>query len=63
VVPGVDGNIWIGTATDICEVTPQGELLHDYPIPSADNLQFAALNVAVGPDGNVWYTETASENG
>ena len=60
---GPDGNIWVGTSTDICEVTPQGELLHDYPILSTDTLQYPALGVAVGPDGNIWYTETGSENG
>jgi virginiamycin B lyase len=54
-----DGNIWLGGQTDIAEITREGTLLHDYPIPSdspAVNSD-TGLSIKVGPDGNVWYTE------
>jgi len=54
---GADGNIWIGVGTYIREITPQGALLHDYPIPSTQHVQYPQLSVTLGPDGNIWYTE------
>jgi streptogramin lyase len=56
---GPDGNIWLGTRTHIAEVTPQGALLHNYVIPSAlpGNSSGGVRIGAIGPDGNIWYTE------
>src|SRR5262249_39870179 len=54
---GPDGNIWLGLQTDIAEITPQGTLLHDYPIPSASppGIPDTGLIITMGPDGNIWY--------
>jgi virginiamycin B lyase len=57
---GPDGNIWLSTTTgDIAEITPQGVLLHDYPIPSVSppGIPGAGCQITMGPDGNVWYIE------
>ena len=53
---GPDGNIWYGGNTDIVDMTPQGVLLHDFTIPSAPS-NFANIFIALGSDGNIWYTE------
>jgi virginiamycin B lyase len=58
---GPDGNIWLSTSTDITEITPQGGVLHDYEIPSVLG-SFAGLNIALGSDGNIWYTEPYHSN-
>jgi virginiamycin B lyase len=58
---GPDGNIWVASGDHIAEITPQGDLLHDYLIPSASNAVFAFAGVGsmtFGPDGNIWYTES-----
>src|SRR5436190_20165716 len=62
---GPDGNIWIGSHTDIAEITPQGVLLRDYAIPAAANpaFDFSSIPVALGPDGNIWYTEPYVSDG
>ena len=54
---GTDGNIWLGGTTSIAEITPQGVLLHQYDIPSTQHVQYSALSVTLGADGNIWYTE------
>jgi streptogramin lyase len=52
-----DGNIWFGEGTHISEATPQGAVLHNYDVPSAHNAIGNSLHIALGWDGNIWYTE------
>jgi parallel beta-helix repeat protein len=54
---GPDGNIWLGSLTDIGEVSPQGTLLRDYVIPSMIGASIDNLKITLGPDGNIWYVE------
>jgi streptogramin lyase len=55
IAAGTDG-IWFSGFQDIGELSFQGALLHDFAIPSAAN-SANGLNMTLGPDGNLWYTE------
>src|SRR5262249_11366550 len=56
---GPDGSLWFpewgGNA--IGQVSTDGVLIKDYPVPTRDSNPHA---VTVGPDGNIWFTEAAS---
>jgi virginiamycin B lyase len=67
ITAGPDGNLWLvelggvmdGIAVDgnrVARVTPDGEIT-EFPIPSAGG---TPINIAAGPDGNVWYTKGAA---
>jgi virginiamycin B lyase len=67
ITAGPDGNLWLvelggtmdGIAVDgnrVARVTPRGEVT-EFPIPSAGG---TPINIAAGPDGNVWYTKGAA---
>lgn len=64
ITAGADGNLWLvelggvmdGLAVDgnrVARVTPAGEIT-EFAIPSAGG---TPINIAAGPDGNVWYTK------
>jgi virginiamycin B lyase len=55
---GKDGNIWVGGGRHVREITPQGVLLHDYILPSANDS--SANMLAVGADGSIWCTEASA---
>lgn len=59
VVFGPDGNIWLALQTGIAEITPQGDLLHDYAIPSSSppGIPGTGIAITMGSDGNIWYIE------
>src|SRR5207248_3319511 len=51
--PGSDGNVWFGEIlgngfSEIGKISPDGAVTH-YPIRNDGN-------VALGPDGNIWFT-------
>src|SRR5688572_3171015 len=52
-----DGTIWFGGLNNIYHITQQGNLIQAYPVPSMANRRYewAGIDVAMGPDGNVWY--------
>lgn len=67
ITTGPDGNLWLvelggvmdGIAVDgnrIARVTPDGAIT-EFPIPSAGG---TPINIAAGPDGNVWYSKGAA---
>jgi streptogramin lyase len=67
ITAGADGNLWFvelggvmdGLAVDgnrVGRITPDGEIT-EFPIPSRDG---SPINIAAGPDGNVWYTKGAA---
>ena len=67
ITAGPDGNLWLvelggvmdGIAVDgnrVARVTTRGEIT-EFPIPSAGG---TPINIAAGPDGNVWYTKGAA---
>ncbi len=67
ITAGADGNLWLvelggvmdGITVDgnrVARVTPAGEIT-EFPIPSAGG---TPINIAAGPDGNVWYTKGAA---
>ena len=67
ITAGPDGNLWLvelggvmdGIAVDgnrVARVTPAGEIT-EFTIPSAGG---TPINIAAGPDGNVWYTKGAA---
>jgi len=64
ITAGPDGNLWLvelggvmdGIAVDgnrVARVTPDG-VITEFPIPSVGG---TPINIAAGPDGNVWYTK------
>jgi streptogramin lyase len=64
---GADGNLWFvelggvmdGLAVDgnrVGRITMDGEIT-EFPIPSREG---SPINIAAGPDGNVWYTKGAA---
>lgn len=67
ITAGPDGNMWLvelggvmdGIAVDgnrVARVTMDGEIT-EFPIPSEGG---TPINIAAGPDGNVWYTKGAA---
>src|SRR5262249_24017136 len=65
---GPDGNIWFSSRVvsgdkHIYEMTTQGSLLHDYDIPSSSSQpDWVGPGLALGADGNIWYTEAYGVN-
>jgi virginiamycin B lyase len=50
---GPDGNLWINQGSKLSRLTTQGNLA-PFPLPTPND---AAGGIAVGSDGNLWFTE------
>ena len=59
ITTGPDGNLWFTEespyANRIGRMTPQGNLIGEYPVPTPNTYpEF----ITAGPDGNLWFTES-----
>jgi virginiamycin B lyase len=56
---GPDGNLWLiaARASSIVRLTPQGEATY-FSIPGLDQ-PTTLVAIAVGPDGNLWFTDSS----
>jgi streptogramin lyase len=69
ITPGSDGNVWFtdaGTTKAIGRITPSGTIteftagLNPGSVPGAGTTAEAARGFALGPDGNVWFTDNGT---
>jgi virginiamycin B lyase len=56
---GGDGNLWIASG-GIGRLTPDGQFT-DFPVPPAANGYYSVVDVALGPDGAVWFADADGE--
>jgi len=54
IIAGPDNNLWISGTNSIRKLSPAGNLAR-FPIPSQNYVS----DLTVGPDGNVWFSETS----
>lgn len=67
IVAGPDGNIWVAYSTPmaavtvgkIARITPSGAIT-EFSLPGSMQYGPIPLELAVGPDGNIWFTEDFS---